>query len=266
MHLIAAALLVLASTVLAFLPGPYDSTALALLGMSQVLAFGGVLLVPIGLAWLAFRGGYRFALVAIAVATFVVLVMGVAATTAVGATLGVGVVAMWLYAAARLVRRLRSRRGSEAGTFNPAPWYLIVLPLVAAASHWWLVGPMAERSRQRAIANAAPMIEGIERFKQVHGHYPLSLHARLGDYDPGVLGVSRYYYEPHGEAYNLFFNHWSGNLATDEVVMYNPRDEQQSFAHDADRLEWTGRDLDLRAGHHAVGDAGRPHWKRFWFD
>ncbi|HKX46752.1 MAG TPA: hypothetical protein VJP77_08620, partial [Planctomycetota bacterium] len=128
------------------------------------------------------------------------------------------------------------------------------------------VGPAVAASRERAIANAAPLIEALEGYRARHGRYPTSLLALHGDVDPGVVGVERYRYEPSGDAYNLVFEQPALDLATQELVVYNPRDEHVATGHALDLLEFTGRDLELRRGHYAEHAARQPHWKYFWFD
>lgn len=88
------------------------------------------------------------------------------------------------------------------------------------------------------------------------------------DYLPGVIGIKGYHYEPHGNAYNLFFEQFSFRFGTREPVMYNPRDEQVMTSHKTDLLQLSpeGLALDQTRGHYALHDAPHRHWKYFWFD
>jgi hypothetical protein len=56
---------------LQFLPGRHDPLATSLSAFATVVAFGGLLLVPIGPAWLLSGRTYATAKLALAVATFV---------------------------------------------------------------------------------------------------------------------------------------------------------------------------------------------------
>lgn len=121
-------------------------------------------------------------------------------------------------------------------------------------------------SRERAMNNAAPMIAAIEAYRQRVGRYPTSLLSELSDYDPGVIGISRFLYEPSGAAYNLVFEQPSDIVGTREFVIYNPRGEQTFSAHDSDLLEFIQADIDRQRGWHSSRDASRPNWRRFLFD
>ena len=155
---------------------------------------------------------------------------------------------------------------AEVRTFNPAPLYLVVVPLVAAVPAFTLVGRAVEFSRNRAIDNSARLIGDIERYYDARGHYPPSLLALHPDYKPLVVGIEKYQYEPNGDAYNVFFEQLSDRLGNREIVMYNKRDEHVMTSHDMDLLTLTPAELARQRGYNAVHDASRAHWKYFWFD
>ncbi len=121
-------------------------------------------------------------------------------------------------------------------------------------------------SRNRAIRNSVELIAEIEAYRTERGHYPLSLAALHKDYEPGVIGVEHYHYEPRGSAYSVFFEQPAGPLGTREIVMYNKLDEHALPSHDTDILRWSPEELAARPGHYAIHDASSPHWKYFWFD
>jgi hypothetical protein len=50
----------------------------------------------------------------------------------IGPSLGLGAIALWAYCAARLVTALKGRERAEHRTFNAAPMYLVVVPIIAA--------------------------------------------------------------------------------------------------------------------------------------
>lgn len=276
-----AALLVVASTLLPYLPGRYDGLAVTLSASSRLLGLASVLLFPLGAIWLAHelrshkqgagrRPGtnleYWLALTSIGVLTIVAVAVSVAAAINVGPSLGFGALALCVWCAARLSAKLKAMRSAPVRTFNAAPMYLVVVPAVAAISEIALVGPASEFSRDRAIENSTRLIADIERYREVHGHYPRSLLSLWKDYEPGVMGVEQYHYEPSGDAYNVYFEHVADQLGTREIVMYNRRDEHEMTSHDMDLLLLTPAELAGRRGYYAVREASRPHWKRFWFD
>ncbi len=265
-----------------FLPGEYDALATTLSAMAQTFGIAGLILVPFGAVWLAYElrilaknagsrsgtdMGYWFGLASIVGSSLVAVVVSFAAfATYAGPSVTVGLIALWVFCAWRLVSRLKSMRSEAVRSFNPAPLYLIVLPIVAAIFTFTLVGPAAEFSRNRAIDNCAGLIADIERYRDVHGHYPRSLHSLHEDYDPLVIGIKRYHYEPSGDVYNVYFEHLAIALDTQEIVMFNKRDEQQFSAHNADLLQYTAAQIARSRGYVAVHNASRPHWKYFLFD
>lgn len=265
-----------------FLPGPHDAGAVTLSVMARLFGVSGLVLVPLGAAWLVHElgmpprraalpsaGNYRgtwFGVAALAMSSLVALVVSLASPVDHHASAGVGVFAVWIYAATRLAGRLATRRRAGTRTFNPAPIYLIVWPLVAAALEFTLMGPALEASRTRAIDESARLIGDIERYRERHGRYPLSLQSLWDDYRPSRVGVRRYGYEPNGESYNVYFEHAARAFDAKEIVMYNPRDEQDFSSHNADLLELSPADITARRGHVAVRQAARPHWKTFVFD
>jgi hypothetical protein len=277
----ATSMLVVACMLLPFLPGRYDGLAVTLSLMSQVLGTAGLLLVPLGALWLAYelRGrandtggrsgtsiGYWLGLASLGASTLIAVAISLVAFVNVGPSLGVAAIALSVWCAARLVARLRAMRSAAARTFNVTPLYLVVVPVVAAISRLALVGPASEFSRNRAIENSAALIRDIERHHEVHGHYPPSLLSLHKDYEPEVMGIEAYHYEPNGEAYNVYFEHVPDLLGTREIVMYNHRGQHEMTSHDMDLLLATPAELARGRGYYAVHDASRPHWKRFLFD
>ena len=144
----------------------------------------------------------------------------------------------------------------------------------SAGSHWVALVhfTVVERaiafSRSRAIRNSAPLITAIERYRVTNGQYPRSLLSVNPDFWSGVIGIPKYHYEPHGDAYNLFFEQFTYRLGTREFVMDNPRDEHVMTSHALDLLELTPEQLAVERTrlHYALHDAADRHRKYFWFD
>lgn len=269
--IVVATALILLCTLLPFLPGSYDNLAVAVSEMAHMFGIVGLLLVPIGLLWLTANRSSRlaqrrhlFPLLAMIASTLVWLSLGVAAIVQSGYVLSVVVVLVWIWVLRKAWKTFR--RGLQTST--ALPFYLIVVPIAVALLQWALVERAIDMSRNRAIANSAPLIAAIEEHRNRNGHYPTSLLAEWPDFKPDVIGIRQYHYEPHGEAYNVVFEQFSYRLGTREFVVYNPRDEHVMTAHAIDILEMTPNQLALERtrGHNARHDLPQPHWKLFWFD
>jgi hypothetical protein len=128
------------------------------------------------------------------------------------------------------------------------------------------ITPAVEFSRDKAIKNSERLIQAIETYYKHHGQYPLSLQALNSDYSPFLIGISHYYYEPNGNAYNLYFKQISDTLDMEEIVMYNKLDEHRFAAHAMDILEFTGEELALRKGDRRKFKHSTQHWIYFKFD
>jgi hypothetical protein len=274
-----------------FLPGSHDRLAVTLSTMAQLLGVVGLLLVPIGAAWLVYelvkrradRPGQRefvaytdkgiyFAVFGIAASSVVAVVVALGAAMQTGLSLGIGVLILWAYMAWQWLRRLLRSRSGAVGGFNFTPLYLILVPSILTIVRLAFIERAVEFSRNRAIAGSAEFINAIEAYHDRHGRYPLSLASSLSDYDPPIIGVERYYYEPSGRAYNVFFEQFTFPIGVREYVMYNPLGEQTLMVHDQDLLEATQEQIDAERryhlAHHAydVPPPARAHWKFFWFD
>jgi hypothetical protein len=261
-------------------PGTYDGLALAVAGMAQLVGWASILLVPLGAVWLFYEvrlagrapgardWGPWFGMAAITACTLVALGLAMVALISAGPTLAVAVMTLWLYAVTRLAAKRRTPRSLAARAIDPAPLYLVVVPFAAAAALSGLVPRAYEFSRNRAMENAEPLIIDIERYRAANGSYPRSLLSVNKDYHPGVMGVDRYHYAPHRDAYNLYFEHVSEQLGIREFVIYNPRDEQIMTSHAIDLVQLTPAQLEVEwtRGHNVKRDAPRQHWKYFWFD
>jgi hypothetical protein len=274
-----------------FLPGRYDRLAVTLSVMAQLLGVAGLLLVPIGAVWLIYellkRRAHRsaqsqfvsrtdktiyFAVVALAASSVVAVVVALGAATQTGLALGAGVLVLWAYAAWQCLRRLWRSPCSAISGLNYTPLYLILVPSILTIVRLAFIETAVEFSRNRAITGSTEFINAIEAYRDRHGHYPRSLAASLSDYDPPIIGVERYHYEPSGRAYNVFFEQFTFPIGMREYVMYNPLDEHSLMVHDQDLLEAAPEQIDAeRAFHvahhaHAVPAPASSHWKFFWFD
>lgn len=276
-------MLIVLCTFYPFLPGEYDGLAVPLSAMAQTFGVVGLLLVPVGVSWLAYElrkrarrkrnlpttaRGYYFALASVVVSSMVAVAVSLVAFVSVGLSFGSLTLALWFYIVSRLVPGLKLLKKAEAENFNPAPLYLVLIPGVVLIFQITLAASATEFSRNRAIARSAELINDIEEHHAAHGRYPSSLLALHKDYHPSVVGIEQFHYAPRGEAYNLFFERpaFMSEFGIREIVMYNKRDEHLMVSHAAWILAGAPEALEARQGWHSVHDASSSHWKYFWFD
>lgn len=265
-----AALIVLLCTLLPFLPGGYDPLAMPLSTMAQFGAMASLLLVPIGALWGASqyvaglaarrRGLTVLTLAAASLVWGFVSLAGWVSSVMLGAFTA----AFGLLLLDRAIRRPRQSTAAPVSAGAMA-FSLGVLPIAVVALQWAIVPAAVESSRDRAIRNSEPLIAAIERYHATNGRSPVSLQALWPDYKTGVMGIEKYRYEPSGGAYNVFFEQPALRFGTREIVMFNPRDEQEMTSHTA-ALLGTPEQLNRRRGYYASGETAHPHWKYFWFD
>jgi hypothetical protein len=110
------------------------------------------------------------------------------------------------------------------------------------------------------------MIDAIEAYRAANGRYPTSLASLHEDFNPGVIGVEAFGYEPSGRSYNVLFKQFASDIAAREIVVYNPLDEQEFTSHDSCIPILSPQELARTRGYFAVNEANRLHWKYFWFD
>ena len=260
-------------TLLPFLPGQYDSLAVPLSTVVQVLSIAGLLLVPVGAFWAASRflsrlasRQHAIAMIALVISSIVWLLVSLGAFASGNLTFGAGALILWAFVIVAVRPWLRALRSETLRPTSAVAFYLLIVPVAVVLFRVALVPGAVEFSRNRAIGNSARLIAGIEAYRERHGRYPSSLLAVWKDYSTGVIGIEKFHYEPSGDAYNLFFEQFSDRFGTREFVVYNPGDRQVMTSHAMDLLEFMGGDLDHRTGYYAVHDTAHAHWKYFWFD
>ncbi|MCA1633009.1 MAG: hypothetical protein LC802_04615 [Acidobacteria bacterium] len=276
-------MLIVLCTFYPFLPGEYDGLAVPLSAMAQTFGMVGLLLVPVGVSWLAYElrnrarrkmnlatkaRGYYFALASVVAFSIVAIAVSLGAFMGISLSLGFLTLALWFYIVSRLIPRLKLLKKAEAEDFHPAPLYLVFVPSVVLIFQITLAAPATEFSRNRAIAQSAELIGDIEEYRAAHGRYPSFLQAVNKDYHPSVVGIEQFHYAPNGDAYNLFFEQptFLFDFGIREIVMYNKLDEHLIMSHAAWILTGASEELEARQGWHSVHNASGPHWKYFWFD
>lgn len=172
--------------------------------------------------------------------------------------------AICIYNISKLWVSFRSVKNTGRKQFNPAPFYLVCIPIAVVLIRWMFIIPATDFSRNHAIRQSGQLINDIELYFNRTGHYPVSLLSVWGDYDPSVRGIDRFHYELNGKAYNLYFEQFSHEIGVIEIVMYNKLNEHEMTSHNMDLLQIAPENI--RRGYHVVGDLPIPHWKYFWFD
>lgn len=263
------------------LPGGYDPLAVSLSAMAQTLGMVGLLVTPVGIAWLVSElqkrarlkrnlaeRRYYFALASIVIASIVAVAALFVALINGGLAFAVLTLVVFCYIGSRLIPKLKLLKKSEAEDFNPAPLYLVFIPVIVLGFQLILAPRATNVSKNRAIAQSAELIGDIEAYHAAYGRYPSSLLALHKDYKPSVVGIEQFHYAPNGRAYNLFFE--QPTFVTDfgirEIVMYNRLDEHVMVSHAAWILAGAPEELEARQGWHSSHDASIPHWKSFLFD
>jgi len=266
----------LLATALPFLPGRYDVLAVPLSGIARTIGLVSLLLVPVGLAWLAYEGSrsgagarsarVKFVVASLAVASVAVFAGAVFAYGLSGASLAVFVLAAWgLYLWRAGPRMLEWGRRSIGRHSTPA-LALVVVPVIVFGAQYALAAPLTDFAWNRTIDGMLPLIGDIERYRTARGSYPASLFSEWMDYRPEVIGVRGYQYEPVGEAYSLAVEVPTFSFASREFLLYNPADTHVMASHDADVLQRTPAELTHYRGYYSARKLDRPHWTVLSFD
>ena len=115
-------------TVLPFLPGRYDSLAVPLSAMAQALGVVGLLVVPIGVVWMAVEFGNRgaakrkgFAVATLIASSLVWAVVSLVGTIAGGFSVGVLAAGLFTYATARVIPRFARLESDTSDTRSMVP-------------------------------------------------------------------------------------------------------------------------------------------------
>ena len=194
-----------------FLPGPPIKLVNLLSGMAQSIGFFGLLLLPIGMIWLIVemkktrtmrqvlksQPSFYLAISAIAIITAIYLLW------VIGAFLHDGIVPAFLmlipgsFILYRAIRATRKLKKDRVRTLNPAPYYLLIIPLVVLMTNTWLVPSVSEYSRNYAIRNCKRLIAAIEDYNNQYRQYPESLQKleglnRTRIPGPSIMGISNF--------------------------------------------------------------------------
>jgi hypothetical protein len=252
-----------------FVPGPYTRVASAITTLVQSAGFFGLLIIPVSIFWLIaeiksvmqpqkerthWTSGYYLA---IAAAIVFVCMSGLILFLLVHneGVLG-GVFALLIISSLLIIflPRIKKLKLAATGYFNPAPLYLLSIPVIVFIIRLYMFEPLCDYSRSVAINRSASLITAIEAYKAQTGIYPESLDTLAGTFlpaipKPGVMGIDQFRYERNFDGtYALWFVQWQHFSATKEIVMFNKED---SFPV---------------KGHFAAFYVDQPHWRYYWLD
>jgi hypothetical protein len=255
------------------MPGQYDNLSVPLSFMAQIFSFSSLILVPIGLLWLIIERlsnnqevtDRRFTNLTFVIGGLLILIVSFAAFSQYEQSNTSLAILFFSISSFALTRTfVNFKKGTLK--FNFLPMYLITIPIILAFARYEFFGKAVEFGRNTAIKNSETLIQSIENYKKSNGHYPISLQALHYDITPKVVGVPQYFYEPNGDAYNLYFRQLTDELDMEEIVMFNKLDEHYFTAHSQDILEYTGDTLVLRRGDRRRVNLSTPNWIYIKFD
>lgn len=257
-----------------FMPGRYDQLAVPISFMVQIFSITGLSWVPLGALWLisvrdesGFRKwGNRFLIYALILSGLLALLVSVAPFSQNNTSFAVLFLAFVSLVLGMAYGKIKNSAPLDRSFHRAILIYLILIPLLVFTSRFLFMERAVQFSRDLAIRNSAGLIQKIEDYFKSHGQYPVSLQALHSDIVPGVVGIPGYFYEPNGQAYNLYFKPFSDELDADEIVMYNKQDEHRFSAHDLDLLEYSGEALALRRGDRRRSRLSAPHWISIKFE
>lgn len=175
------------------------------------------------------------------------------------------IAASWLLY--KVIPSIKKIKSQPSRFFNYTPVYLIVIPLIAFAANKFLVDPISNYSRTKAIQKSEIIIHAIEKYKANEGSYPESIESLKGKYlveipKSSVMGITNYRYTKLDDDFTLAFSQWKDGAAMEELVIYdrNPVSEKgyAKFNYNLDRY----RTLTAFAGY----DAGVKHWRYYLCD
>ena len=256
------------SMLLPYLPGRFDASASTVSFLAQLASFvAAFLLIPIGVAWVINpKRLFLWIKLTLGLLAAIVFVLIIAATAVNQLALGLitGTLCASLLLKARHV--VRDNPAYLSGRPTRLPFLLITIPVVLVTFRTVVLPTAAEWSRTRAIQHGAALVREIELFHKRMGHYPVSLHSLNHDVPTGVVGLERFFYEPNGGSYNVFFVRPAIQIDAQEVVMFNPRDEHRFASHELDLLQYDGDYLDLRRGDRRRTQLQQAHWVSILFD
>lgn len=267
-----------------YFPGEYDHLAVMISAIVQIAGFISLLLVPIGILWLIYEIIDRkkvkngpgkstgFSIAALVVLSLIIIVSSFVAFGGIGSfrgslILGISLPIIFVYITVSIIiPRIRRMKSSDIQKLSFIPFYMIIIPVIVVILRCAFIVPAVNYSTSQAIEQSAVLIQDLEEYYLKNGQYPVSLQGLWKDYYPDVIGIEKYYYEPGGRAYSLFFEQLPPDLFAREIVMYNKLDEHIIRSHPSFIFSLTPEEFERYRGYFAEFDLPEQHWKYFLFD
>ncbi len=230
-------LLVAVASLAPFLPGSSNNFSHGISQFAQITGYIGWPFVPFGLVWLIIEmrnkngqqltrwtNGYYPSWLAL-IPIFVFLPLQIIRAPLEGRTFDLWPLAIILSVVAFIIYRILKLKNKTEYKFNPAPLYIVLIPVIALLTSKYAVEKAAAFTREKAIVKTEPLIAAIEKYKTENGEYPENLESLKGNYiheipKPTIMGMRAYQYEKRNGSFLLSFErfwHWSAT----EVVVYN---------------------------------------------
>lgn len=230
-------LFVVGASLAPFLPGPGNNFSHGISQFAQAMGYIGLPFVPFGLVWLIIElrnkngqqlnrwtsGYYPSCLVLLPVLLF--LPLQITKTILSGQPFSLLPFVIIIPVLAFFIYRIQKLKNKSDYKFNPAPLYLVILPVFAFLTSKFAVEKAASFTRDKTIVKTEPLIAAIENYKTENGHYPENLETLKGRYIQelpkiNIMGMRDYQYEIRNSSFQLAFErlwHWNAT----EVVVYN---------------------------------------------
>ena len=230
-------LLVTVASVAPFLPGPSNNFSHGISQFAQVLGYIGFPFVPFGLVWLIIEmrnkngqllnrwtNGYYPSWLAL-IPVFLFLPLQITRTILDGQPFSILPLTIIISVVAFFIYRIQKLKKKTDYKFNPAPLYIVLIPVIALFTSKFAVESIAALTREKTIVKTQPLIAAIEKYKTENGEYPENLESLTGKYiqeipKPNLMGMRPYQYEKRISSFQLSFErlwHWNAT----EVVVYN---------------------------------------------
>jgi hypothetical protein len=230
-------LLVAVASVAPFLPGSSNNFSHGISQLAQTIGYIGLPFVPFGLVWLIIemrnRNGQRLNLwtngyypswLAL-IPVFLFLSLKTTIDILKRETFNLLPFTIIILVAAFFIYRIQILKKKTDYKFNPAPLYIVLIPVVALLTSKFAVAKAAALTREKAIVKTKPLIAAIEKYKTENGEYPDNLESLKGKYikeipKQNIMGMRAYQYEKRNSSFQITFErlwHWNAT----EVVVYN---------------------------------------------
>ncbi len=220
-----------------FLPGSGNNFAHGLSQFAQTTGYIGWVFAPFGLLWLIIEmrnkkgqqlnrwtNGYYPSLLVLT-PVFLFLPLQILRALIDGRRFDLWPLAIIFLVVTFIIYRIQKLKKKTGYKFNPAPLYVVLIPVIALLTSTFVVEKVATVTREKAIINTEPLIAAIEKYKTENGEYPENLESLTGKYiqeipKPTIMGMRTYQYEKQSNSFQLIFErfwHWNAT----EVVVYN---------------------------------------------